>query len=59
MKSVRLKTVKAGDRLPRVAAEFYGDPRLWRLIAQANAIDDPLAFPGPGDLGRLLLIPDR
>lgn len=53
-----MRTVGAGDRLPLIAAEVYGDPRLWRPIAEANGIDDPLRFPDPKkDIGRLLLIP--
>ena len=39
------------------AAEVYGDPRLWRLIAEANEIDDPLRFPTPQDVGRVILVP--
>jgi nucleoid-associated protein YgaU len=50
-------TVKAGDRLPLIAAQAYGDPRLWRQIADANGIANPLRFPGPQDLGRRLLVP--
>jgi nucleoid-associated protein YgaU len=53
----RVRAVKAGDRLPVIAAEVYGDPRLWRLIAEANDIDDPLRFPGPQDVGRVILVP--
>jgi hypothetical protein len=30
------------DRLDRLAAEHYGDPGAWRLIAAVNDIDDPL-----------------
>jgi Contractile injection system tube protein len=36
-----------GQTLDRVAAEAYGDPNLWRLIAEANGILDPLNLP-PG-----------
>jgi len=32
----------AGDTLQRIAAEEFGDPGLWRQIAQANNIDNPL-----------------
>jgi hypothetical protein len=32
----------AGDRLDQLAAKFYGDPALWRLIAAFNSIADPL-----------------
>lgn len=30
------------DRLDQIAADVYGDPGAWRLIALANDIDDPL-----------------
>jgi hypothetical protein len=32
----------AGDRPDQLAARFYGDPSLWRLIAAFNNIADPL-----------------
>jgi hypothetical protein len=32
----------AGDRLDQLAAKYYGDPALWRLIAAFNNIADPL-----------------
>lgn len=41
--------VADGDTLSRIAASVYGDPRQWRLIAEANAIDDPLAL-APGSV---------
>jgi len=53
----RVRSIKAGDRLPLIAAEVYGDPRLWRLIAEANEVDDPLRFPTSQDVGRVILIP--
>lgn len=28
--------LKVGDRLDTIAQEFYGDPRLWWVIAEAN-----------------------
>ena len=52
-----VRAIKAGDRLPLIAAEVYGDSRLWRLIAEANDIDDPLRFPTPQDVGRVILVP--
>jgi nucleoid-associated protein YgaU len=52
-----VRAIKAGDRLPLIAAEVYGDPRLWRLIAEANDIDDPLRFPTAEDVGRVILVP--
>jgi nucleoid-associated protein YgaU len=57
MNKATVRAIKAGDRLPVIAAEVYGDPRLWRLIAEANEIDDPLRFPTPQDVGRVILVP--
>jgi nucleoid-associated protein YgaU len=34
--------VVAGDTLPSIAWREYGDPTLWRVIAEANDIDDPM-----------------
>jgi Contractile injection system tube protein len=34
--------VRDGDSLQSVAHKTYGDPGRWRLIAEANAIDNPL-----------------
>jgi nucleoid-associated protein YgaU len=53
----QVRAIKAGDRLPIIAAEVYGDPRLWRLIADANDIEDPLRFPTPEDVGRVIVVP--
>lgn len=39
--------VKRGESLAAIAAAEYGDPRVWRLIAEANGLDDPLAL-APG-----------
>lgn len=35
-------TVVAGDTLASVAWREYGDPTIWRVIAEANEIDDPM-----------------
>ncbi len=51
-------TVKSGDRLDLIANEKYGDPSLWRHIAEANEIEYPLEFPRPDQLGTTLIIPD-
>lgn len=51
--------IKSGDRLDLVANRFYGDPSLWRAIAEENGIDNPLAFPLPEQLGQPLIVPDR
>jgi len=34
--------VRDGDSLASIAHRVYGDPTHWRLIAEANGIDDPL-----------------
>ena len=34
----RLWKVKSGDNLPLIAYKEYGDPNLWRLIADANQL---------------------
>jgi hypothetical protein len=34
--------VKDGDTLQSVAHHTYGDPNRWRLIAEANGVDNPL-----------------
>jgi hypothetical protein len=35
-------TVKDGDSLPSIAYHTYGDATMWRAIADANAIENPL-----------------
>lgn len=50
---VRTHTVVAGDRLPLLAYRMYGDPALWRLLADANHLDDPLTLRA----GDTLLVP--
>jgi nucleoid-associated protein YgaU len=44
--------VKRGQSLATIASAEYGDPRAWRVIADANGIDNPLGL-APGT--RLLL----
>lgn len=34
-------TVKAGDTLHKIATRYYGDPKWWRAIADANKIKHP------------------
>lgn len=48
------RRVHRGDSLGAIAAEVYQDPRDWRRIAEANALDDPRRL----DVGRTLSIPD-
>jgi nucleoid-associated protein YgaU len=50
---VKTRVVKRGATLSSIAAEEYRDPGMWRPIADANAIDDPLSL-APGTV---LLIP--
>jgi hypothetical protein len=45
----RVWRVIAGDRLDTIAAEVYQDSTKWRLIADHNHIDNPLALK-PGQL---------
>jgi hypothetical protein len=43
----KTRTIRAGDRYDSIAAEEYGDPSLWRVLAQANDDDRPrLLAPG-------------
>jgi hypothetical protein len=45
--------VADGETLTRIAAAVYGEPRRWRLIADANRIDDPLTL----EPGSILVVP--
>lgn len=49
------RRLKRGDTLSAIAAETYRDPAQWRLIAEANNLDDPRHL----DVGRTLTIPKR
>jgi hypothetical protein len=49
----KTRLVRAGDRLPVIAWEEYGDAAKWRPIAEANAIDDPINL----EVGQRLIIP--
>jgi hypothetical protein len=48
-----LHVVVDGDTLPSVAYGAYGDPNLWRPVAVANGVDDPMRLRA----GTRLLIP--
>lgn len=50
---LRSHTVRDGDSLPSISFASYGDPTLWRTIAEANGVDDPLAL----RRGRVLAVP--
>jgi nucleoid-associated protein YgaU len=45
--------VKRGDTVSSIAAVEYGDPALWRYIADHNALDDPFDL----EPGTTLLLP--
>jgi hypothetical protein len=47
------RIVKQGDTLSWIAGKEYGDPSKWRIIADANRIDDPMDL----TTGQQLLIP--
>ena len=47
--------VKRGDTLASIAADIYGDPTLWRTIAEANQQDDPRRQ----QIGAVLTIPKK
>ena len=49
----KLQVVHQGDTLSAIAGQKYGDPALWRPIAEANGIDDPLDV----QPGQVLVIP--
>jgi len=39
------RLVKRGDTLSSISGEVYGDPTMWRVIAEANELDDPRQIP--------------
>ncbi len=47
-------TVKRGDSLSSIAGKLYGEPTRWRLIAEANGLDDPRVL----EIGKVLTIPE-
>jgi hypothetical protein len=47
------RVVKRGDTVTSIATEVYRDPGLWRVIAQANGLDDPRRL----GIGRVLTVP--
>jgi nucleoid-associated protein YgaU len=49
----KTREVKSGDRIDNIAAEEYGDPAMWRPIAEANNLDDPSQL----QPGRTLTVP--
>jgi len=49
----KVYTVQRGDTLQAIAYREYDNPSEWRRIAEANAVDDPLAL----EPGTRLLVP--
>jgi hypothetical protein len=49
----RLHTVVAGDTLASIAYREYGDPTMWRVLADRNNVDDPMRLRS----GTSLLVP--
>jgi hypothetical protein len=50
---MKLRQVRPRDTLAGIAADEYGSPSQWRLIADANRIDDPMGI----EPGQILAIP--
>lgn len=48
----RLRAVRAGETLAQIAFEEYGDATIWRHLAAANGVEDPLRL----RVGQLLVI---
>jgi hypothetical protein len=44
-----------GERMDELASRYFGDPSLWRLLAMANGITDPMNVPA----GTVLKVPPR
>jgi hypothetical protein len=49
----KTRAIRVGDRLDLIAAEEYGDPAFWRVLADANGIERPRIL----EPGRLLEVP--
>jgi nucleoid-associated protein YgaU len=47
------RIVRPGDTLASIANQELGSPTLWRIVAEANAVDDPFRLPP----GTSLIIP--
>jgi nucleoid-associated protein YgaU len=55
LNAMRTRVLVDGDTLASVAFDEYRDPTLWRALARANEIDDPLRVSS----GTSILIPPR
>ncbi|NEO57749.1 MAG: LysM peptidoglycan-binding domain-containing protein [Okeania sp. SIO3B5] len=51
------RIIKRGDTLSSIAAQVYRNPKLWRIIAEANQLDDPRNL--EMQIGRTLTIPKQ
>ncbi len=49
----KTRVLKAGERLDMIAAQEYGDPTLWKVIADANGFTRPRILPA----GTLVIVP--
>ena len=47
------RVIKLGDTLSGITADVYRDPTLWRVIAEANRLDNPRRL----EIGQTLTIP--
>jgi len=52
--TLQVYVFRQGDTITGIAHRFYGDWRLWRLIADRNALADPRQI----EVGTALLIPE-
>jgi hypothetical protein len=53
--ALRVHTFRDGETITGLADKYLADWRLWRLIADRNALEDVRQIP----VGKRLLIPDR
>ena len=37
----KVHVVQPGDTVDRISTKYYGDPKSWRIVADANNLDDP------------------
>ncbi|RLC93524.1 MAG: peptidoglycan-binding protein [Chloroflexi bacterium] len=49
----KTRRVKEGETIDWIAFDEYGDPALWRFLAETNDLDDPLRL----EVGQMLAIP--
>lgn len=52
-KAAKLVTIEDGDTLPALCTRFYGDPRLYLMVARANGLDSIRSL----SAGAVLLLP--